>query len=199
MDRIDIVHRVSYPDSEITKERYVKYHILKKGLDLEQAIHDATIDAFDSVIWSGGFPRSNVEYHQFIEKVKPSYCEKHGFTKNILSYAVDGAEPRDGNAVCVSQYEFAHLFKERNARKQIILERQKAHEARSTAIRDTIIKLMVHMGYYCTNYSSSTLANWTMRCKMVAVWSWAEEYVNGGNTDIIKFFKEKIESIELLG
>ena len=184
-----ITHRVLLPDNEDNKETYVQYDV-QDGVDLDQAIHDTAIDFFSDAAEAKGLT-ANMEYCNFIEHVDSKYCEKHGFTKTILS---DTAEVRNGHDLCVSEYEFAHLFAERRIKAQEKAKLQEDIKARTDAMREATIKLMVKMDTYC-NRNDSCVSYWTMEQKMEQVITWAAEYVDGGNTDINKFFRTKIKLV----
>ena len=172
-----ITHRVLWADDEDKKETYVQYDV-QDGVNLDQAIHDATID----FIIAGAV---ETEY------IDSQFCEKYGFTKTLLS---DTAEVRDGHALCVSRHEFTHLLAERRAERQEKAKLQEDIKARTDAMREATIKLMVKMDTYC-NRNDSCVSYWTMEQKMEQVITWAAEYVDGGNTDINKFFRTKIKLV----
>ena len=108
-----ITHRVLWADDEDKKETYVQYDV-QDGVNLDQAIHDATIDFIIAGAVETELP-GDLEYHHFIEYIDSQFCEKYGFTKTLLS---DTAEVRDGHALCVSRHEFTHLLAERRAERQ---------------------------------------------------------------------------------
>lgn len=179
-----ITHRVLWADDEDKKETYVQYDV-QDGVNLDQAIHDATIDFIIAGAVETELP-GDLEYHHFIEYIDSQFCEKYGFTKTLLS---DTAEVRDGHALCVSRHEFTHLLAERRAERQEKAKLQEDIKARTDAMREATIKLMVKMDTYC-NRNDSCVSYWTMEQKMEQVITWAAEYVDGGNTDINKFFRE---------